>query len=88
MIRWRYLAFIILKLDLNIISVKHIEVFQKITLKEKKKKNTPVNTDVINQTHGKTCLVLLPSRPDTLHKLPIVLAITAKSIIYYFLVND
>ena len=88
MIRWRYLAFIILKLDLNIISVKHIEVFQKITLKAKKKKNTPVNTDVINQTHGKTCLVLLPSRPDTLHKLPIVLAITAKSIIYYFLVND
>ncbi len=86
MIRWRYLAFIILKLDLNIISVKHLEVFQKITLKAKK--NTPVNTDVINQTHGKTCLVLLPSRPDTLHKLPIVLAITARPIIYYFLVND
>lgn len=34
---WRYLAFIILKLDLNIISVKPIEVFQKITLKAKKK---------------------------------------------------
>lgn len=83
---WRYLAFIILKLNLNIISTKHLEVFQKITLKAKK--NTPVNTDVINQTHGKTCLVLLPSRPDTLHKLPIVLAITAKPIIYYFLVND
>lgn len=83
---WRYLAFIILKLNLNIITVKHLEVFQKITLKAKK--NTPVNTDVINQTHGKTCLVLLPSRSDTLHKLPIVLAITAKPIIYYFLVND
>lgn len=86
MIRWRYLAFIIVKLDLNIISVKHIEVFLKNHFESKK--NTPVNTDVINQTHGKTCLVLLPSRPDTLHKLPIVLAITARPIIYYFLVND
>ena len=86
MIRWRYLAFIIVKLDLNIISVKHIEVFLKNHFESKK--NTPVNTDVINQTHGKTCLVLLPSRPDTLHMLPIVLAITAKPIIYYFLVND
>ena len=83
---WRYLAFIIVKLDLNIISVKHIEVFLKNHFESKK--NTPVNTDVINQTHGKTCLVLLPSRPDTLHKLPIVLAITARPIIYYFLVND
>ena len=83
---WRYLAFIIVKLDLHIISVKHIEVFLKNHFESKK--NTPVNTDVINQTHGKTCLVLLPSRPDTLHKLPIVLAITAKPIIYYFLVND
>ena len=83
---WRYLASIIVKLDLNIISVKHIEVFLKNHFESKK--NTPVNTDVINQTHGKTCLVLLPSRPDTLHKLPIVLAITAKPIIYYFLVND
>lgn len=83
---WRYLAFIIVKLDLNIIYVKHIEVFLKNHFESKK--NTPVNTDVINQTHGKTCLVLLPSRPDTLHKLPIVLAITAKPIIYYFLVND
>lgn len=36
MIRWRYLAFIIVKLDLNIIFVKHIEVFQEITLKAKK----------------------------------------------------
>ena len=46
MIRWRYLAFIIVKLDLNIISVKHIEVFLKNHFE--RKKNTPVNTDVIN----------------------------------------
>ena len=34
--RWRYLAFIIVKLDLNIISVKHKEVFQKNHFEGKK----------------------------------------------------
>ena len=37
-----------------------------------------------NQTHGGTCLVLLPSRPDTLHKPTIVLAFRQRIVYLIF----
>ncbi len=52
----------------------------------KNKKNRPESllSFHYNQTHGGTCLVLLPSRPDTLHKPTIVLAFRQRIVYLIF----
>ncbi len=63
---------------------KTIQFYSLIISRNKKNRPESLSSFHYNQTHGGTCLVLLPSRPDTLHKPTIVLAFRQRIVYLIF----
>lgn len=63
---------------------KTIQFYSLIISRNKKNRPESLSSFYYNQTHGGTCLVLLPSRPDTLHKSTIVLAFRQRIVYLIF----